>query len=83
MVTSVFHDEDRFTAFQQEGVLVVVVRGALVEGAPRALEIHVVDGDAAARYEDAAAVPGPYRPRVLVLIGLADQGKANVKTKKP
>ncbi len=83
VVTSVFHDKDRFTAFQQEGVLVVVVRGALVEGAPRAVEIHVVDGDAAARYEDAAAVPGPYRPRVLVLIGLADQGKANVKTKKP
>jgi hypothetical protein len=81
VMTSVFRNNDRFTARHQEGSLVITVTGTVADGKATTKTINVQDGNTREKYEIVDKVPEQYRDKVKNLVEMGEKGAAKVETK--
>jgi hypothetical protein len=80
-MTTLFRNEDRFTARHQEGTLVITLTGKVADGKAKVSEIHVQDGASGNTYESVDKVPERYRDKVKNLVEMSEKGSAKIEIK--
>jgi hypothetical protein len=81
VMTTVFRNDDRFTARHQEGNLIISVTGTVADGKAKTKSINVQDGNTHESYETLDKVPEQYRDKVKSLIEMGEKGAAKVEIK--
>jgi hypothetical protein len=83
IMTTIFRNDDHFTARHQEGSLVISVTGSAGEGKFAVSSIHVQDGKQNDSYESVHKVPEEYRDKVANLVEMTKTGNIKVELRTP
>ncbi|MBI1914861.1 MAG: PDZ domain-containing protein [Planctomycetes bacterium] len=82
VITTLFHDHDRFIARHQEGSLIITLTGKAGAG-KEVEEIRVQDGRESDKYTSADKVPEAYRAKVKNLVELIQKSQSRIDVKMP
>jgi hypothetical protein len=74
VVTTVFRNNDRFTARHQEGNLIITLTGTVSDGKAKTSQITVQDAGVSNKYESVDKVPEQYRDKVKSLVDQMEKG---------
>ena len=77
--TTLFRNDDRFTARHQEGTLVITLTGKVAKGKAKITEIAVEDGAKTHTYEKIDKVPKRYRDKVKNLAEMSEGRNAHIE----
>ena len=77
--TTLFRNDDRFTARHQEGTLVITLTGKVAKGKAEITEISVEDGAKTHTYDKIDRVPERYRDKVKNLAEMSEGRNAHIE----
>jgi len=77
--TTLFRNDDRFTARHQEGTLVITLTGRVAKGKAEITEIAVEDGTKTHTYDKIDEVPERYRDKVKNLAEMSEGRNAHIE----
>jgi hypothetical protein len=82
VMTTIFRNDDRYTARHQEGSLIITVTGTVADGKAKVSDIRVQDGRESNKYESVDKVPERYRDKVKSLVEMSGKGAVNIEFKE-
>jgi beta-lactamase regulating signal transducer with metallopeptidase domain len=77
--TTLFRNDDRFTARHQEGTLIITLTGKTAKGKASITEIVVEDGGKTHKYDNIDDVPERYRDKVKSLAEMSEGRNAHIE----
>jgi beta-lactamase regulating signal transducer with metallopeptidase domain len=83
VITTLFRNDDRFTARHQEGTLIITLTGHAADGKAKVSEITVQDGSTTRTYDSVDQVPERYRDKVKHLADMSERGSIKIEVKTP